>query len=233
MLNPPRAEAGFALTELLAAMVIGMVIIIAAFALIDTSFSVNRSVAGRAEASQRGRLAMDRITRELRSQVCANSATPIVSADASQVTFTADLSNGSGAVPPDQRQLAYDSATGTITEKVWAGQGTGDNGITWNTTPKTSNVITESSPDPATTPSGAIFTYYAVTPGTGGTGFTQLSSTVLGSDLKRIARIDVAFVVRPPKTAATSRTAVNFEDSVIVRSVNPDSASPEASCPRL
>jgi type II secretory pathway pseudopilin PulG len=230
MLSRLRSEAGFTLIELLVAMTIGIVIILAAFTLIDNAVNANTQIAGRADASQRGRPAMDEITRSLRSEVCANGTAPIVSADPSQVTFTADLSDGSRV--PDQRQLSYSAAGGgKITETVWPGEGTDPN-LDWNTTPKTSELIADVSPDPVTVPAGAIFTYWAVTPGSGGTAFTQLGSTVAAADLIRVARVDIAFLSRPSKTTTVDKRAVNFEDSVIVRSVNPDATTPEAVCPR-
>jgi prepilin-type N-terminal cleavage/methylation domain-containing protein len=227
VLSRLRHEDGFTLVELLAAMVIGLIVIFAGFNLIDTSVRVNASVAGRTDASQRGRLAMDDITRSLRSQVCANGVTPITSATPTSVTFTADLSNGSR--PPDRRTLTYSPSADTVTQTVTPGSGTEPNVVFTGTT--TSRVLlTDADPDPSVA-GGAVFQYFAVTPGTGGSQFTALGATVATADLPRIARIDIGLSVRPARSSTGDKRSVLFDDSVIVRSVNPDSASPVATCP--
>jgi prepilin-type N-terminal cleavage/methylation domain-containing protein len=227
VLSALRSEDGFTLVELLAAMVIGLIVIFAAYNLIDSSVRVNATVAGRTDASQRGRSGMDEITRVLRSQVCANGTAPVTSATPTQVTFTADLSNGSTVA--DQRSLVYDAVKDTVTETVTAGSGAEPN-VTFPGTPKASVVLTDADPSPSAV-GGAVFTYWAADGGSGGTAFTSLGSTVAAADLPRIARIDVGLSVRPGNSKTGDRRSALFSDSVIVRSVNPDSANPVATCP--
>ena len=92
-----RDERGFTLIELLVAMVIGMIVLIAAFMVLDRTISASGQVADRSEALQRGRQAMELITRQLRSQVCVGTTKPIVSGTDTSVSFYADLSDGSDA----------------------------------------------------------------------------------------------------------------------------------------
>ncbi|MEA2256233.1 MAG: hypothetical protein QOG35_2278 [Solirubrobacteraceae bacterium] len=227
MLSRLRREDGFTLVELLVAMVIGLIVIFAGFNLIDSSVRVNASVAGRTDAAQRGRLGMDAITRALRSQVCANGIAPVTTATPTQVTFTADLSNGSTVA--DLRSLTYDATGDTVTQTVTSGSGTEPN-VVFTGTPKSSVLLTDADPDPSAA-GGAVFTYFAATAGTGGAQFTSLGSTVAAADLPRIARIDIGLNVRPVKAKTGDKRSVLFDDSVIVRSVNPDSANPVATCP--
>lgn len=227
MLIRLRAEDGFSLTELLAAMAIGIVIILAAFTVIDNSVAVNTKVAGRADATQRGRAAMDEITRALRSAVCANNTPPIRTATPTQVTFTVDLSDGTSL--PAQRQFSYSPTTDTIAQSAWTGTGTA-NAVQWTGTPTTSTVLTGSDPDPSTTPAGAIFTYWKLDPDTSGQTLTPLAGTVAPADLARIARIDVAYVTRPTNVSAIDDRAANFQDSIIFRSVDPDTSDPKTTC---
>ena len=165
MLIRLRAEDGFSLTELLAAMIIGIVIIFWAFQRHRQQRRDQRQGRGRTDATQRGRAAMDEITRALRSAVCANNTPPITTATPTQVVFIADLSDGSRL--PEQRQFSNNATTDTITESIVAGSGTA-NAVTWVATPKTIPVLTNSDPDPATIPAGAIFTYWKFSPGTAG-----------------------------------------------------------------
>ena len=50
--------------------------VLAVFAILDTSVKQSNAVAGRVNATQRARLAMDTITRQLRSQVCYSPTVP-------------------------------------------------------------------------------------------------------------------------------------------------------------
>jgi Tfp pilus assembly protein PilV len=222
-----RTEDGFSLPELLMAMIVGIIVLIAAFSLIDNSVAINGKVVGRQDASARGRSAMDEMTRALRSAICGNTAAPIVTATSTQVVFTADLGDGTGY--PDKRTFTYDATADTITETIV--RGTLNSGsVVWTSTPRTLNVVTDTDPDPAVTPSGTIFSYYKFTPGTSGQSYTQLPSPVTGIDLARIARIDISYVTRPARVSTIDSRASNFEDTVTLRSVDPDSSDPKTTC---
>jgi Tfp pilus assembly protein PilW len=227
MLIRLRAEDGFSLIELLTSMIIGIVIIFAAFGLIDNSVRVNANVGGRTDATARGRAGMDEITRALRSAVCANNTPPITAATPTQVVFTADLSDGTRL--PDQRTFTYSAAADTITESVVAGSGT-VNAVQFVATPKTTTVLTDSDPDPATTPAGAVFTYWRFNPNSSGQTLVSLGSTVAAADLPRIARIDIAYVTRPARVSTIDARAANVEDSVVLRSVDPETSDPKTTC---
>ena len=51
-------------------MTIGLVLLMAAFLLLDRATAVSQEIANRQDALQRGRGAMEAIVRDLRSQVC-------------------------------------------------------------------------------------------------------------------------------------------------------------------
>ena len=65
-----RAQGGFTLPELMVAMMISLMTLLGVFAVLDTSIRQSNAVAGRVNATQRARITMDTITRQLRSQVC-------------------------------------------------------------------------------------------------------------------------------------------------------------------
>jgi Tfp pilus assembly protein PilW len=224
-----RAQDGFSLTELLAAMAVGIIVLLAAFSLIDNSVLINGRVVARTDAAQRGRSAMDEITRALRSGVCTDNAAPITTATATQIVVTSDLGDGTGL--PQQRTFTYSPTADTITQSVVAGtRASSTSPVLFTSTPITSTVLTDSDPDPAVTPAGTIFTYWKFTPDTDGVSYTPLSSTVTGADLARIARIDISYVTRPAKIPTIDGRASNFEDSVILRSVNPETSDPKTTC---
>jgi type II secretory pathway pseudopilin PulG len=73
MFRRVRHESGMTLPEVLVAMSIGMIITLAAFGLVSTAMTQSGEAAARIEAVQRGRSAMDTVTRQLRSQACVTS----------------------------------------------------------------------------------------------------------------------------------------------------------------
>ena len=103
------AEDGFTLTELMVACAVGMIVILAATNLLDSSGRASGSVLDRVDGNQRGRVAMEQITQRLRSQVCpVDGATPVLYGDGNQVTFYADLSTRTdGLFQPEVRRLRF------------------------------------------------------------------------------------------------------------------------------
>ena len=104
-------QAGITLIELLVVIVIGSVI---SGALLMTWFSLNDSYSfttRSSEAQDFARDAVARMGRELRDAEGAGSSTPIISADAHQVTFTTTFNeegNESRLVEPVQVQYLYE-----------------------------------------------------------------------------------------------------------------------------
>jgi prepilin-type N-terminal cleavage/methylation domain-containing protein len=220
-----RSDAGFTLIELMATLAIGMVVLLAAFDLMDNSLAVSGEVSARTDASQRGRGAIDEMTRALRSQVCVNGDAPVVSAADDQVTFTFDLSNGSTL--PQRTQLSYSPGARTITQATWDGSGT-EPTLTFPGASRGNTVLTDVDPEP----SKPIFSYWALRAGTGGTQFDPLAAAAATADPTRIARIDVAFVAHASGQVEKSpNNASTIEDSVFTRSVDPNAASSQVICP--
>lgn len=223
-----RAQGGFTLIEMLVAMVIGMFTILAAFSLIDATTTGTAKVTGRTDATQRGRQALDTMTRSLRSQVCVGGVPPILSADATQITFTADLS---GTGDTDQRKLTFDPTARTITLGVKTGTGVEGSVPTGRSFPgafTTTTLLADVVADGAT----PVFSYFADVAGTGGSQQTALTTLPIpAADLRRIARIDITFVARPTAAATTQSWASTLEDSVTIRAVDANNNPPTFECP--
>jgi Tfp pilus assembly protein PilV len=82
-----RDEGGFTLVELLAAMMVGMVVLFGILGLLDATINSSARSAGRVQGVREGRMAMDRIGQELRLASCPADGTAIISGDASSVSF--------------------------------------------------------------------------------------------------------------------------------------------------
>ena len=107
LLTRLRSQAGVTLVELIAAMAIGVITLLAVFAVLDTSVKQSNAVAGRVNATQRARLAMDTITRQLRSQICISATAPaIIAGTEKSVKFHVDLTDR--LRPVEQRELVFD-----------------------------------------------------------------------------------------------------------------------------
>ena len=117
-----RDESGFTLIELLMAMTIGVVVLLAAFMLVDASAPLAQKTQDRVDAAQRGRLAMEIIGAELRSQVCMPGAVPPIMptvSDGSNVWF---YGNNQDQDSLPQRHHIYIQGT-ALREDTWQGTG--------------------------------------------------------------------------------------------------------------
>jgi prepilin-type N-terminal cleavage/methylation domain-containing protein len=215
-----RDERGMTLVELVVAMMIGTIVIAGAMMALTKAFQVQKEAQDRTDATQRGRLAMETMTRELRSQVCMGTPrTAIKAADNNSVSFTADLSGG--ATLPDKYVLTYDPTAKTITEYMYDGSGTYPT-LVFPASPTRTRLLLTNVVASGTAP---IFAYYALQAGSDGAN-TQLSPVPLSdSDLSRVARIAINYTTLPAGKVNDPKRATAFNDDVYVRSsdpVNPD-----------
>jgi type II secretory pathway pseudopilin PulG len=136
-----RREDGMTLPELLVTLTIAMIITLATFSLVEVTMGRSGEIAARVDAVQRGRSAMDLMTRQLRSQVCLGPTAPasrsIVAGTATSVTFYVEMGDpsaaGSSAGPNatpvprrvEKRSLTLETtgsfAPGTLVERRWVG----------------------------------------------------------------------------------------------------------------
>jgi prepilin-type N-terminal cleavage/methylation domain-containing protein len=221
-------ERGMTLIEMLVAMTIGLLISLAAFGLIDFTMKRSGEISSRVDADQRGRLAMDVITRQLRSQVCLPSGTvPMYNAagvptDASNASFFVDLTSDSDAsVAPELHTLAYDATNKRIVETDRTAKFGADPTVDpkYTATPKTRVLLTDVRQIPGT-PATPIFTYYMV-------NGTQITNPAAALD--DIAAIQIAFRVTPTRARASDpdpRGSVDFTDKIFVRTFDPNATNP-------
>ena len=215
-------QRGFTLVELITAISIGMIVLMAAFMVLDRTISASGQIADRSEALQRGRQAMSTITRELRSAVCVGNTFPIVAGTDTSVTFYADLTDGSSVANPiKQRQLSWSSGTNTITETVTPSSGTYPN-LTFSgatSTPLLTNVQQILDP-PSDTPR-AIFRFYGYQTGTTNGTLVQLTTPLSSTDLGRVALVKVGFRSFAARPISNDKNSTVLEDDVYTRTAVP------------
>lgn len=220
-----RAEqAGFTLVELLVGLSIGLVVTFASLTVLGRATNASHEIADRQEALQRGRQAMELITRQLRSQVClGETVEPISYGDASTLTFYADLSDGSRNV--ERRTLAFvapsGSTPGLIREDVYAGSGTYPN-LTYSGTPTTSRVLLGSMRQAQV--SGVdqpVFRYYAFQSGGAAGDLEQLAVPLSTANASRTVMVRVAFTTVPERPRPRDLDFTTLQDDVYVRIADP------------
>jgi prepilin-type N-terminal cleavage/methylation domain-containing protein len=209
-------ERGFSLTELLVALVIGMIVLLASFMLLDRTISASGQIADRTEALQRGRLAMDLITRQLRSQVCVGNTVPMVAGTGTSVTFYADLSDASGSTPIKKRTLTYDPSTDTISESVVTGAGTYP-ALTFTGAATTTSLLTKVEQIMDGSTARPVFRYYGYTVGSTNGSLDLLSTPLSTASLSRVALIKVGFRSFAARTVMDDKNSAVLEDDVYVR----------------
>jgi Tfp pilus assembly protein PilW len=220
-------EDGHTLPELLTALVMATVILLATFALLDHVMRRTAETQARVEATQKGRMAMDTITRALRSQVCLSATVPAVAAASdTSLTYYADLGDGTKA--PEKHVVTYDPSTRRITQDVYPGTSLPP-ATTFSGTPAQRRQIAEHVVPEGSTP---IFRYFAYDTATIPTATLALPGPVATADLGRIARVSISYVARAGSGtgSAASRAAVTYSDDVYFRAADPNDPAPYPTC---
>jgi prepilin-type N-terminal cleavage/methylation domain-containing protein len=213
-----RSEEGYTLTELLVAMSVGLIVLMAAFMLIDRASTVSAEIANRQDAVQRGRIAIERMTRQIRSQVCLGETTePITYGDANTITFYADLSDGSTNV--ERRTIQYDPATKNITEYVYPGTGIYPD-LAFSSTPAETRVLVNKA-ERVTSPATNFLRYYAFNTGGQPGDLQELPVPLSAANASRTVMVKLAFVSMPDRLRPEDRESVTFYNDVYVRLADP------------
>jgi hypothetical protein len=219
-------EDGMTVTELLVAMSTGTIVLLALFGMIDQALPAQKRVADRVEGQQRGRLALEQMTQELRSAVCVSNPfpngalqPPLVDATPTKVVFFTYMPSpaqvDTGAFAPEMRELSYDPATKRITRRRWT---IGAGPLPTVATPETRSevVLTEVEPsgeanttDPARSSDVfAFFRYDATAP---------VAIPVSAADRARAARIRLGFVVGPANGTQNAKGRATIAGDVTIR----------------
>jgi type II secretory pathway pseudopilin PulG len=235
-----RRNDGFTLPEVLIAATVGFVVLAATLGLLESTVRLAFGMVAKTDSMQRGRLAMDQITQQLRSQVCLNLDTPAIkSATASSVEFYVDFSSADGNTPPFLRKLEFPSApatAGDIRAYTWTTTAANPTPLSFPDTPSAAAVVLENvvrQRDPADSSKELPFLrYYAFQP-VGNPPrpepTLELTPPLAPAQLARIARIDVKYLSRPTGSTDNGK-GVNITDQVMVRHADPNLSVPDPAC---
>lgn len=209
-----RREHGFTLVELMIGMAIGLLVIIGGINVLDSTLRISRTTQGRVDSAQRGRIAMENITRELRSQVCLSATAPaLTTATENNVVFYVNL----GVVDsnPERHEIALTG--GDVILKRYVGTGTPPN-MTFSGTPTSTRTLLEN----VTTYGGTPFLrYYAWQNGNPVLPTTLLPAPLSAANLAKPVKIAVSFRTYPARDFRTTKASSDLQNAVFVRAADP------------
>ena len=211
-----RDESGWTLIELLMAMTIGVVVLLAAFMLVDASAPLAQKTQDRVDAAQRGRLAMEIIGAELRSQVCMPGAVPPIMptvSDGSNVWF---YGNNQDQDSLPQKHHIYIQGT-ALKEDTWQGTGSVSN-VTFPAIPTQTRTLL----DPVGLVAGVpLFRFYGFDANLPASVNQPIAAPVSVADSRRVVQVNVSFVARPTRATAASARDSTFQQAVFFRTADP------------
>jgi prepilin-type N-terminal cleavage/methylation domain-containing protein len=240
-----RNEEGFSLPELLIALAIAMIVSLATFALIETTMKKSGDAAARVEAAQRGRVAMDVITRQLRSQVCITSnSAAMFEATGNSNGFYVDFTDQSNSdAPPVRHRLVFDPAARTIVEEDTPGVSNHATPptFTYNLAQTKRKILLTDVEEyhPTKTTTTPVFQYFAydnsVANPRPNTLLPAPATGMIANDLARVARIIVTYrslaTGHVSPTGIVDRTgSIVMQDEIYVRSADPNDPAPTPTC---
>lgn len=223
-----RNQDGFTLMEMLMAVTVGFVVLAATLGLLESSVRLDTGLMSKTDAMQRSRLGMDKLTQELRSQVCLDyDNAAVVAGDDNSITFYGDYTDQ--GTRPIKRRITFDPTKGTIIAYAYeapAGATLPLTTASFPNTPTRTQLVLEAVRnqfDKTLNKNVPFFTYYANRKDADGVyrPSEKLGVPLSAADIKRVARIDIAFLARP--TGATNdKQAVNLSDQIAVRHLDPN-----------
>jgi prepilin-type N-terminal cleavage/methylation domain-containing protein len=223
-------EQGFSLMELVVAMAIGSIVLTTLLGVFMNGMSNTTGVTDRIEATQRARIATDRVTTLLQGQVCVDGNSPITDAQATSVTFTANI--GDVLANPVRYRFRYDTVTKTLWEDDFVP--TMVNGAANFPAGATRSRVLISNVEPVSGApfNGAFFTYYAFDTATGLVDSSApLPAPLTSPDAQRVVRVGTGMVAVPERTkASTDPRATTITGQAIVGSADPANPNKGPKC---
>ncbi len=230
-----RQQDGMTLPEVLVTLTIAMVVSFAVFSLVETVMRRTAETSDRVESTQRARTAMDQITRQLRSQVCAWRADPswsaarsIDTASATSIGFFTDLSDESAGTAPRLNTVTL-GADGVISETTTTGvRSPVDPAKVSYPNPVTTRTLVTN----VTVPTGEVlFQYFSFdmtkTPPQPSAPMPT-NRALLPAEIEQIAKISIVYTVGP--TSGAKRGTITLRNAIYVRTADPNSSTPKPTC---
>ena len=207
-----RDESGTTLVELLVATTAGVVVLFAITAMIIVSQRETARVNTHVDATQRGRIVLNKVVEELHSACIAPEIAPV--REKSTGTMIKFIHQTGSAVAPTPILSEITLSGGTVSQSNYAS--TGGSAPNWTFSEKASSteqLMTNVSP---TSPSTSIFNYYSYS--NGEVTATPLSTPLSKENAERTVEVGVALTAGPQNTPITdTNAAANVADTALLR----------------
>lgn len=218
----PHGEQGFTLIEMLVTLVTGIVIVLAAFSILDVSLTQSARISERVETDQRARLAMEKILLELHSS-CVVSAGNAVEPESGPTNIKFISQQGSEAYFTTVTKHEISLTGGKLTDASYVSEPSLTGSWKFHSTPTSTRTlltnVTQSSSSEGTVP---LFQYFRYT---GGNLSTTRQSTPLSTEeAGNTAEVTVTFTTAPTGGEEKEGRAVELADTAVLR-FDPSSAA--------
>ena len=208
-----RDERGFTLVELLAAMVVGSIVLFAVLGLLDGAVRIQARTADQIETTDRGRVAIDLISQGLGSRICLGQVPSLVAAGDDSVEFYASLAPERAGVRLEAQRWRLTFSGGAIRQEMWTSNppvSPPDLPPAVATTPTRSRQLVSGVGTIGTTP---VLRYYAYA-GNPALPTQQLVTPLSADDLRRAVLIDVSFTAKGRR----ADVATQYANQILTRS---------------
>jgi type II secretory pathway pseudopilin PulG len=227
-----RSEDGMTLVELLVGVMIGMVILLAAFSLVDVTVKSQKRTSQRMEAVARGRDALEVITRQLRSQTCLGfGLAPMTATTGNSVEFYASTTAppaNNGPLRIDRRQLEFVPTAGTrgnIVERVYQPTSGVAPDLVFPGTPTRTRTLVR---DVALLSGRPLFRFYKYD-AVDSPQMVELTGTIPAADRALIVKVDVGFDSFPD-SGGDAKLKTQYQSEVFVRTADPTDPTRSPEC---
>lgn len=211
-----RDEDGFSLVELLVAMMMGTVILLGTFAIVQAATRSSNRTTSRVVANQAARPVLSRIIDELHSSCISPDLAPILAGSSdSSISF---IYSSDGGVTPVPTKKTISLTSGTLNEASYAYSSGSVPTWTFNATPTNYQLQTNVGSGTIVGATVPLFQYFAYD-NTGAVSSSALATPLSVSDAASVAAVTVTFSIQARKTSVNGDAggAVTVSDSALLR----------------
>jgi prepilin-type N-terminal cleavage/methylation domain-containing protein len=213
------SERGFTLIEMMVTLVTGTVVLLATYFVLDVSIRESSRLSERTDATQRGRVAMEKVLQELHSSCVASGVTPVEPGSTStKLEIISQTGNETYFPHVTKHVIQYVSATHSLTDESYVSTAEKTRGEwEWPTSAtSTQTIITGVAQSTEGSSTAPVFQYYKYEGGHLST--TPISESPLSAtNANETAAVAVRFTVWPSSERTTGARTIDLADTAVLR----------------
>jgi hypothetical protein len=206
-----RAEHGFTLMETLVAMLTGIVVISATFAILEISLKQTSALTDRVSANQRGRIAMEKIVSELHSSCVAVATVPVLAeSKGSSLQLISQMGSAAYFTTVTKHRIYLEGEK--IVDAAYQSNGGAAPHWTFPNAPTSEQIIVTGVSQTGTTP---IFRFYKYEGGS--LSSTEMTTPLSELEARSVDAVNITFTVAPETGDKQAGRSVELADTVLLR----------------